>query len=81
MNKLLGTIACAIILLMLLPATNISSPASPDNNIYPSGKTVEAETTRDNTPQSQSELCPALLELPLMLGRPAPCIRNFKITK
>ncbi len=81
MNNLIGTIALAIMLLLLLPANNSSSQTSPPDNLYPARNTAEMMETQSTASQSQSELCPALLELPLMLGRPAPCTRNYSLKK
>jgi hypothetical protein len=79
MKSLTGAIAVAILLLMLLPANNSSSQTLPDNKLYPAKDTPNNITAGDTAKQSQSELCPALLELPLMFGRSAPCTRNYKL--
>ncbi len=81
MNNMIGTIALAIMLLLLLPANNSSSQTSPPDNLYLAKYTAEDKGTQSTVPQSQSELCPSLLELPLMLGRPAPCTRNYSLKK
>lgn len=84
MNNLIGTIALAIMLLMLLPANNSSSQTSPEGNLY-LAKVAKANANvkgAQSTAQSgQSELCPTLLELPIMLGRPAPNTRNYSVNK
>jgi hypothetical protein len=80
MKSLIGVIALAIMILMLLPANNVSSQTSPpDSKLYPIQKPFGMVAIAGTATQSQSELCPAVLELPLMLGRPAPCLRNYRL--
>ena len=81
MNNLIGTIALAIMLLLLLPANNSSSQTSPEGNLYLAKASANVKGTQRPAQPGQSDLCPALLELPIMLGRPAPCTRYYSLNK
>jgi hypothetical protein len=83
MYNLVCTIALVIMLLLLLPASNTSSNTSPDGDVYAAPEkfdSSEINRVNDST-QIKSELCPALLELPIMFGRPAPCLRSYRLDK
>jgi len=79
MNSLVYIIALAIILLLLLPASYSSSNTSPGGEVYAtSEKPDSSKISRINESiQKKSELCPELLGLPIMFGRPAPCLRSY----
>ena len=83
MYNLVCTIALAIMLLLLLPASNTSSQPSPDSNLH-SASDLATDTLNQigvDDFRGQSRLCPALLELPVMLGRPTPCLRSYRLDK
>ncbi len=78
MRNIVVLLALTVFLWLLLPATNASSDDSSNRVVYERDgmllvkKDVDSGTFKTN-------LDPYLLELPIMPGRPAICIRNHKI--
>jgi hypothetical protein len=83
MSKTIGIIALATIILLLLPAAVSLTSSSLADRVYntqlSSVKPLHNSNPDQIIPQRIS-LCSSLLELPLMIGRPAPCIRNYVIS-
>ena len=67
---------------LLLPAsdsTKAASPAKPAVKQQMESPVNKAVVGAVDKTEFKSELDPLLLELPIMIGRPAPCIRNYRI--
>jgi hypothetical protein len=69
-----------ILLILALPAnTPLTIASVPDETAESANSLHGAETTRAVQEINSTILaeCPSALELPLMLGRPAPCLATF----
>lgn len=83
MFKLLTILIWIGVLILLVPANSSlsqSSDTAQTGQPRDTLQTKEAGTGQAKQTTRIGQLCPALTEFPVMLGRPAPCLKTYSLS-
>jgi len=83
MREFLTTLTMTATLMLLLPACALNSADAADSSrLMATSQDAPAKSPEPPAADAPGRIsCPALTEMPLMLGRPCPCLATYNLAE